>query len=281
VNVDQRTIKGRLLGPPEARRAVVVLHGAYAEYIHCQLIGQSFSAHGYRVLIPAAPFHLDRALAGTFNGAPMFWSSRLLVASLAQWLIEIRGLVDWLHSEGVPVVGIVGHSIGSLAAGLAATLWQDLDFAVLISPVGHHLEAIRLSPLAAGIWPWMRQLPEADSALLDRWAPRRRRCRIEHLLFICTRYDELQPTKLQRAWWTDWSCPPKLEYRHGHISLCYGRRLYRDLARFAARMADTEAEPHLESEIKDLSRIPSMADESRSRVPRPGWPEQVRRRHPK
>jgi hypothetical protein len=102
-----------------------------------------------------------------------------------------------------------------------------------MSPVGHHLEAINRSAIAARIWPWMKDLSPEDVTLLDRWAPRRRRPLVKRLLFMITVYDDLQPTHLQREWLHDWGQPPNLEFRHGHISLCYSRQLYRNLEAFA------------------------------------------------
>ena len=163
----------------------------------------------------------------------MFWTSELFAASMAQWLAEIDGLIHWLREDGAETVGTVGHSVGSLASGLAATLWSDLDFAIMMSPVGHHLEAIQKSDLAASIWPWMTSVSSSDSQLLDRWAPRLRRPQIQRILFMITLLDSLQPTELQLAWWEDWERPSKHEYRHGHISVVYGRQLYRDLEAFA------------------------------------------------
>ena len=55
------------------------------------------------IVIPAAPCHLNRATHGRFSGSAMFWSTELVVAGMAQWLAEIRGLIDWLRGEGVTV----------------------------------------------------------------------------------------------------------------------------------------------------------------------------------
>src|SRR5438874_2311376 len=85
------------------------------------------------------PDHVPRAMHGRFSGSAMFWSTELVVAGMAQWLAEIRGLIDWLRGEGVATVGLMGYSIGSQVAGLAATLWPDVDFVALLAPVGHHL----------------------------------------------------------------------------------------------------------------------------------------------
>src|SRR5262249_39775030 len=127
---ESQVIHGRAMGPADARSALIILHGAYSEYTPCQMVAQSFTQHGFRVLIPAAPCHLERTPKGAFNGAPFFWSAPALVLGIGQWLTEVRGLIDGLRQQGVERVGVLGYSIGSLAAGLAASLWADLDFAV-------------------------------------------------------------------------------------------------------------------------------------------------------
>jgi hypothetical protein len=231
---ESRTARGLVLGPPDAKRAVILLHGAYEDkYVHPVWMARAFTQHGYRALIPAGPCHLQRAPQGVFSGSPMFWSAELFVAALYQWLAEVRGLMGWLQREGAAEVGVFGNSLGSLAAGLAATLWDDVDFAALLSPVGSHADAIRHSRVAARIWPWMRDLPAEQTALLDRWAPYRRRPRTRNLGFFITSYDNLQPTWLQEEWWQAWNEPPRWDYPHAHLSAHYSKGFYRDLAAFA------------------------------------------------
>ena len=234
---ESRTVHGRLLGPAEARSALVVLHGAYSEYTPCQMVGQSFTKHGFRVLIPAAPCHQERAPRGTPNGGAFFWSTQAFVLGMAQWLAEVDGLIQGLRQQGAERVGLLGYSIGSLAAGLAATLWPDLDFVVLLAPVGHHHQSIVRSRIAGRIWPWMRRIPPAEAALLDRWAPRHRTPVVKRLLFNISLFDDLQPTALQQDWWQAWGRPPHRDYRYGHISLYFAPVLYKDLDAYAAGLA--------------------------------------------
>ena len=230
-----RMMRGRALGAVDSRSAVIVLHGASDnEYRYSEWMGREFAKQEYRVLVPAAPCHLDRAEPHTFSGAPLFWSPELVVAGIAQWLAEVRGLIGWLRRQGVEMVGLVGYSLGSLVAGLAATLWNDLDFVALLAPVGHHLHAIHKSRVAAALWPWMRRIPPAQVRLLDRWAPLYRRPVVEHVLFLITLFDDLQPTELQRAWWRAWNQPSHREYRHGHMSVLFSKQLYRDLEQLAS-----------------------------------------------
>jgi hypothetical protein len=233
---ESRILRGRVMGPADACAALILLHGAYDEYTPCQMVAQSFTKHGFRVLIPAAPCHLERTTRGTHNGSAFFWSTQAFVLGMAQWLAEVRGLIDGLRQEGVTRVGILGYSLGSQAAGLAATLWPDLDFVALLAPIGHHHQSIVRSRAAGRIWPWMRHLPPEEIALLDRWAPLYRRPVVDRLLFAICLFDDLQPTSLQKQWWQAWQQPPHKEYRHGHISLFFAPILYRDLGQYAVSL---------------------------------------------
>jgi dienelactone hydrolase len=238
---ESRTVHGRLLGPADARSALIVMHGAYSEYTPCLMVGQSFTKHGFRVLVPAAPCHQERAPRGTPNGGAFFWSTQAFVLGMAQWLAEVHGLIQGLRQQGVERVGLLGYSIGSLGAGLAATLWPDLDFVVLLAPVGHHHQSIVRSRVAGRIWPWMRRITAAEAALLDSWAPRNRTPVIGRLLFNISLFDDLQPTALQQDWWQTWGQPPHRDYRYGHISLYFAPILYRDLDAYAAGLAGAPA----------------------------------------
>ena len=231
---ESRRLRGRAFGPADAKRAVVVMHGACDnEYTYSQWMGSAFEKAGYRVLVPAAPCHLDRRPPRTFSGAPMFWSAKLTVTGIAQWLREVDALIAQLREEGVERVGLIGYSIGSLTAGLAATLWDDLDFVCLLAPVGHHLAALPESRVARTIWPWMQDLTPEDTELMDRWAPILRRPLKAKPLFLMTLFDDLQPIALQRHWLDAWGTPPHHEYRHGHMSILFCRQLYKDLTAFA------------------------------------------------
>ena len=240
---ESQTLRGRAIGPQGVRQALVVMHGACDnEYTYSRWMGGAFVKQGYRVLIPAAPCHLDRAPRKTFSGAPMFWSARTTVSGVAQWLLEIQGLIGHLRRDGAEVVGLIGYSVGSLTAGIAATLWKDLDFAALLAPVGHHLAALDHSRVARRIWPWLVDCNAEDVALLDRWAPVSRQPVIQHPLFLMTCFDDLQPYLLQEKWWQAWNRPARYEYRHGHMSILFCRRLYRDLETFARQMAGSDGQ---------------------------------------
>jgi dienelactone hydrolase len=238
---ESRAVHGRVMGPADARSALIVMHGAYSEYTPCQMVGQAFTKHGFRVLIPAAPCHQERAPKGTPNGGAFFWSTQAFVLGMGQWLAEVDGLIQGLRQQGVERVGLLGYSIGSLGAGLAATLWPDLDFVAVLAPVGHHHQSIVRSRVAGRIWPWMRRIPPAEAALLDRWAPRNRTPVVGRLLFNVSLYDDLQPTALQQDWWQAWGQPPRRDYRYGHISLYFAPILYKDLDAYAAELAAAPA----------------------------------------
>lgn len=237
---ESEIIHGQFLGPEDARAAVFILHGAYGEYHPCQMLARPLVRQGYRAIIPAAPGHLERTPKGLTGGAPFFWSAQSVVLGVAQWLADIRALSLGLRDKGIERIGIIGYSIGSMTAGLAATLWDDLDFVAVLAPVGHHLQAIERRGEAARLWPWMKGIPRQESEMLDRWAPVHRRPVVRRLMFLTTLFDVLQPTDLQLAWWRAWGMPSQIPYRHGHLSVCFCRQLYRDLGHYADTLSPGE-----------------------------------------
>src|SRR5262245_51902111 len=111
---ENQTVRGLALGAADAARAVILMHGAYEDtYQRSLRIARAFAQHGYRVLMPAGPCHLQRTPPGVFSGSPMFWSSELFTAALHQWLAELHGLIGYLHREGIGQVGVFGNSLGS------------------------------------------------------------------------------------------------------------------------------------------------------------------------
>jgi len=106
----------------------------------------------------------------------------------------------------------------------------------LLAPVGHHLAAMPVSRVARGIWPWMHDLPQSETAMFDRWSGLNRQPLGAKPLFLMTLFDDLQPIALQRNWRDVWNQPQMHEYRHGHMSILFCRQLYRDLKAFAEKM---------------------------------------------
>ena len=105
--------------PRASRRSFgpIVLHGAYGEYINCELMVGDFVKHGYRVLIPAAPTTSNGRRTAPTAAGRFFWSTELVVSGPGP--VAGRG--------PRPDSGACGRrrqrsaarpSIGSMAAGL-------------------------------------------------------------------------------------------------------------------------------------------------------------------
>jgi hypothetical protein len=97
------------------------------EYLHEEL--------GLNVLMPVLPAHGPRR-TGPIGGARALSGDvmdSLHAGEQAMW--ELRRLVSWLRkSEGAPSIGALGHSLGSFAVALLASLEGDLDCAVAGNP---------------------------------------------------------------------------------------------------------------------------------------------------
>jgi hypothetical protein len=90
-----------------------------------------------------APYHGPRAPQGC-SGAALALSSDLLltIAAARQATLEIRCCADWLESQGFGALGLVGTSLGSAYAVLAAAHDRRFSVNVLNHCSGHLPEIV-------------------------------------------------------------------------------------------------------------------------------------------
>ena len=164
---------------------------------------------GLDVALFVLPLHGSRALGrrsgqGFLGGDPL-WTS----AAVGQAIWDLRRLTGWLRSEGAPVVGVLGGSLGGYVAALYASL--DGRLACVLP----HVPVVRLAKL---VW---TQLPEArrreleaagaSEALLDEaWAshaPLRHRPRVapEGRLIVAGAADRVCTPDHARALHAHWA----------------------------------------------------------------------------
>lgn len=193
------------------------------------------------------PHHLERAGPGQRSGEG-FVSPDLarLRASLEQTVLEVRVAAAMARQRGP--AGVVGLSLGALAAALAATGPEPLDFAALVAPpdlawvaertrIGRRLA--RLARRGGAPLP----PPAALRAALEPLAPRRRTPTARRLLVAVGLDDVIagreEPERLARAW----GVAPRL-YPRGHLTLLFAcGALRRDLAAFLRATTSSASPP--------------------------------------
>ena len=194
------------------------------------------------MLVP--PHHLERVAPGARSGEA-FVSLDLprVRASLEQLVLEIRLCAALAaavrRSDGTDgwTVGLVGLSLGALAAALAATAAERVDQAALIAPpdltsvvastgVGRRYR--RLAALAGSPWP----TEEALAAALAPLDPASRAPTARRLFVAAALHDAIAPPAGALRLAHAWGVAPAV-YPRGHITLLFGcRRLREDLRRF-------------------------------------------------
>jgi hypothetical protein len=197
-------------------------------------------AAGLEVWLVVPPHHLDRVADGARSGEGFVTPDLpALRRTLEQAVLEIRALLAAARGRG-GVVGLVGLSLGALAAALAATAEERLDFAALVAPpadLGHVMARTRIGrryralALRAGS---PMPPPRALRAMLAPFRAAARPPRADRLLIALGRYDRIVspagPAALARAW----GVAPRA-YPRGHLTLLFAcRALRRDLARFVS-----------------------------------------------
>ncbi len=190
---------------------------------------------GWETWFVVPPEHLERTPPGGRSGeglvGPDLSRTRRAMEELVR---EIR--LSCAVAAGRGPVGLVGFSLGALAAALAATGPEPLAFAALLAPPDLALVAERtaigrryrrLAERAGAPLPGAAAL-RASLAPLD---PARRRPTARRLLVAGGAHDVIAlrgPESLARAWGLE----PRL-YPRGHLTLLFAcRALRRDVLRF-------------------------------------------------
>jgi dienelactone hydrolase len=137
-----RTAHARLFSGPRGagpRPVAILVHGYLGGY--WLLEEGAFPVRwlvrrGLDVALFVLPFHAvrareDRRAPPPFPGA----DPRFVNEGFRQAMFDLRGLVAWLKTCGAPSVGLMGMSLGGYTTALAATVLDDLAFAVPMIPL--------------------------------------------------------------------------------------------------------------------------------------------------
>lgn len=180
---------------------------------------------GREVWLLVPPHHLSRAAPGRRRGED-FVSNDLsrLRAALEETVREVRLLARAAAGSGP--VGLVGLSLGALAAALAATTEEPLDFAALVAPPADLAQVLAETPIgrryarlaaAAGA-----PLPPAGELrrLLSPLSPASRRPTASRVLLAAGRHDAIVPPAGPETLARAWGLAPRL-FGRGHITLLF------------------------------------------------------------
>lgn len=183
------------------------------------------------------PHHLHRTPAGARSGEAFFSPDLARTrAALEQYVIEVRSAAAIAAARGP--AGLVGLSLGGLAAALAATGPEPLRFVASIAPPADLAALLERTAIGRRF----RRLAERagvpmprGAALRDAVAPLdpERRPRPAAAAWVAGgRHDAIALASGARRLAAAWGVEPRL-YPRGHMTLLFAcRAVRRDLARF-------------------------------------------------
>jgi hypothetical protein len=204
------------------------------------------AGRGYDVWFVVPPEHMERAVPGARSGHGFATLDlERFRALFEQLVLEIRAAVAMARRRGP--AGIVGLSIGGLAAALATTAPDAPEFSALVAPPADLAAVLsatpigrryrRLAELAGSRFPEPDELRRA----LACFDPRGRAPAAGRVFLAIGRYDRIALDAGGRALAAAWRVAPAL-YARGHLTLLFCcRALLRDLGRFVDGVARTTA----------------------------------------
>jgi pimeloyl-ACP methyl ester carboxylesterase len=192
---------------------------------------------GWDVWLVSPPHHLERTAAGARSGEGFVTLDvPRLRATFEQLVLELRVFLALAARRGP--VGLVGLSLGALAAALAATAPGRLDLVALVAPPDLSLVALRtgigrryrrLAAEAGAPWP-------SDGDLAAALAPLDAAARVpatRDVLVAVGGFDRIAPPEGALRLAARWGVPARV-YPRGHLGLLFlCRAVRRDVAAFA------------------------------------------------
>ncbi|WP_411966653.1 alpha/beta fold hydrolase [Haloferax sp. YSSS75] len=105
-----------------------------------EYLARALAPEGYRVILPDAPWHGRREPLGNYSGEPYVARAPVGLFTLySAAALETAVLTDWARTEGAPVVGVGGVSLGgtiALHVGGRCGEWPESMRPDLLFPVG-------------------------------------------------------------------------------------------------------------------------------------------------
>ncbi|WP_416839863.1 alpha/beta hydrolase [Haloferax sp. DFSO52] len=207
-----------------------------------EYLAREIAPHGYRVILPDAPWHGRRESLGYYSGEPYLARAPVGLFTLySAAALETGVLVDWARTEGAPVVGVGGVSLGgtiALHVGGRCGDWPESMRPDLLFPVGAP-GAIDQTLLSGTLTPLLDIDNELDAAgwsgrRLHEFAPLLNPPKTPHIApehvftFVGTR-DGIAPTRTARALFDEWQIPSpnRHEWDCGHFGVL-GNLIRRD-----------------------------------------------------
>ena len=218
------TVHGRLYRCGENwrhRPAVILVHGwdyELAYRFQFPYLARRLCKLGVNTAMLELPYHCHRRPRG--NGVVKNFISNDLECvfqAIQQSIADIRALAHWLYGQGCPDVGLWGISLGAWLSGLVACADDKIGFAVLLTPVGKIVRAVKelafCEPIREGLQ--YRNISLARLNLTEH----RPRMRPERILIVESLHDLFSPVETVEEFWHAWGRPEIMRLDHGHISV--------------------------------------------------------------
>jgi dienelactone hydrolase len=221
------------------RSTTIILHGlCERNYRNLDRYINSLLENGHDCVTMALPYHLERCDNKSSSGKELMGADLpTMLEGISQSVKDVFSTINWLVSNGVENIGIIGINIGAYVAALASCVSERLSYSVLVAPLTTPVQT-----LGFAIDKKRSHSPEALFGLsenqLDIVMSPWELCKNEpvikkdKIMIVSARHMPFSLGNAIAKLWGEWGISKKLDFRCGYLELRRSERVVSEVVAF-------------------------------------------------
>jgi dienelactone hydrolase len=235
------TVHGRYysLAKKQPRSTAILLHGlCERNYRNLDRYVNSLLASGHDCVTMALPYHLERCGNKSSSGKELMGADlRDMLEGINQSVKDVFNIVNWLSSNSIERIGIIGVNIGAYVAALVSCMSERLAYSALVAPLTVPIQTLGFaidekrslsteslfglsgSQLDTVMTPW--ELYENEPVVKK-----------DRIMIISAQHMPFSLGNAIAKLWGEWGISKKIDYRCGYLELRRSKQVVNEVIAF-------------------------------------------------
>jgi dienelactone hydrolase len=235
------TVHGRYysLLKNQPRSTTILLHGlCERNYRNLDRYINNLLESGHDCVTMALPYHLERCDNKSSSGKELMGADLLeMLEGVSQSVKDVFNIINWLTSNGVERIGIVGVNIGAYVAALASCMSERLSYSVLVAPLtapvqtlGFAIDEKRSLSTESLFGLSGNQL----DIVMSPWELYRNEPVIkkDRIMIVSARHMPFSLGNAIAKLWGEWGISKRIDYRCGYLELRRSKQVVNEVVAF-------------------------------------------------